>query len=85
MPGIRAQQTVTLPARRVQARGPGLHTDAVFGIASSILALSGKSPSGPSGGAPDGYGLRFGAAGPGGGASEPHGATPSSYPGRDHP
>ena len=33
-------------------------------IISSILVLSGQNPPGPAGGAPDGYGLGRGAAGP---------------------
>ena len=37
------------------ARGTG-----VFGIISSIPVLSSRSPSGPAGGAPDGYGLTSG-------------------------
>ena len=37
---------------------------AAFGITSNILALSSQSPSGPAGGASDGYGLERGAAGP---------------------
>ena len=57
----------------------------MFGNTAHILALSSHSPPGLAGGAPDGYGLGRGAAGPGGGTSMPHGATPSRYPGRDHP
>ena len=57
----------------------------MYGIASDIRALSSQSPPGQAGGAPDGYGLGRGAAGPGGGTSIPHGATPSRHPGRDDP
>ena len=54
-------------------------------VVSSILVLSSQSPSGPAGGAPDGYGLGRGAAGPDGHTSLPHVAAPSRCPRRDHP
>ena len=43
---------------------PTRPTGGLFGIISSILVLSSQSPSGPTGGAPDGHELGRGAAGP---------------------
>ena len=74
----------------VRAPGSARHGQAdsldnfLFGTASKILVSSSQSPSGPAGGAPDGYGPGRPAAGPGGGKSLPHGATPSRCPRRVH-
>ena len=70
--------------RPCQTVTPTRQTGRVFGIISNILALSSQSPSGPAGGAPNGYGLGRRAAGPGGGTTLPHRAAPSRYPGHDH-
>ena len=57
--------TVVCEGRRATGRGqPGPQPPAL-GITSNILALSSQRPSGPAGGASDGYGLGRGAAGPG--------------------
>ena len=73
VPASTRPQSAVPAARPIDGFGPPTYdrTDMarVFGITPNILALSGQSPSGPAGGARDGYGLGRGAAGPGGGTS----------------
>ena len=65
--GGRADQMSAAPLRRAKNESVRVVVQwlELFGITSSILALSGQSPSGPAGGASDGYGLGRGAVGPG--------------------
>ena len=84
------------PGRRSAGtrRGRGRAVAACMESLPAFLALSSQSPSGPAGGAPGVYGLGRGAAGPRGATlaaralaelHQPYGATPSRWPGRDHP